>query len=178
MLFAFVQYRRNSEDRGIGLESNNEDNKAKEDYLKEIDDDENNNTASFTNAAARENILSLMDNFIEQITTIRKTLLGVSVSALLLAPLAIGLSAYLTLHPSFFAILEIENEFGLVLSILLGAVLIISSIWLVSGIRQYKSISSWSKRYNDYKREREDMDKKIASQYGLTMTDINNNSTL
>jgi hypothetical protein len=158
------------------LDSNNEDNRAKEDYLKEIENS-NNITPSPANAAARENILSLMDNFIEQITSIRKILLGVSISALLLAPLAIGLSAYLILHPSFFAILEIENEFGLVLSILLGAVLIISSIWLVSGIRQYKSISSWSKRYTEYKREKEDMDRKIASQYGLTMTDINSKST-
>ena len=158
------------------MDSNNEDNRAKEDYLKEIDNS-NINVASSTNAAARENILSLMDNFIEQITSIRKILLGVSISALLLAPLAIGLSAYLILHPSFFAILEIENEFGLVLSILLGAVLIISSIWLVSGIRQYKSISSWSKRYNEYKREKEEMDMKIASQYGLTMSDINSKST-
>ena len=161
------------------MDNNNEDNRAKDDYFKEIDDDDDDNiTASSTNAAARKNILSLMDNFIEQITSIRKILLGVSISALLLAPLAIGLSAYLILHPSFFAILEIENEFGLVLSILLGAVLIISSIWLVSGIRQYKSISSWSKRYNEYKMEKEDMDKKIASQYGLTMTDMNSNSAL
>ena len=158
------------------MDRNNEDSRAKEDYLKEIDNS-NINVASSTNAAARENILSLMDNFIEQITSIRKVLLGVSISALLLAPLAIGLSAYLILHPSFFAILEIENEFGLVLSILLGAVLIISSIWLVSGIRQYKSISSWSKRYNEYKREKEEMDMKIASQYGLTMSDINSKST-
>jgi hypothetical protein len=159
------------------LDSNNEDNRAKEDYFKEIDDDNNNNiTASSTNAAARKNILSLMDNFIEQITSIRKTLLGVSVSALLLAPLAIGLSVYLIFHPSFFAILEIENEFGLVLSILLGAVLIISSIWLVSGIRQYKSISSWSKRYNEYKMEKEDMDRKIAVQYGLAVTEYNGES--
>jgi hypothetical protein len=118
----------------------------------------------------------LIDNFIEQITSIRKTLLGVSVSALLLAPLAIGLSAYLILHPSFFAILEIENEFGLVLSILLGAVLIISSIWLVSGIRQYKSISSWGKRYNEYKMEKEDMDRKIAVQYGLAIAEYNGES--
>jgi phosphatidylserine/phosphatidylglycerophosphate/cardiolipin synthase-like enzyme len=125
-------------------------------------------------AAARENILSLMDGFIEQITSIRKTLLGVSISALILAPLAIVLSVYLILHPSFFAILEIENEFGLVLSILLVAVLIISSIWFASGIRQFRSISSWSKRYNGYKKEKEDMDRKIALQYGLTMTDNNN----
>ena len=131
-------------------------------------DGSNDASISSANAAARENILSLMDSFIEQITSIRKTLLGVSISALLLAPLAIGLSIYLILHPSFFAILEIENEFGLVLSILLMAILIISSIWLVSGIRQYRSINSWSERYNAYKKEKEDMDRKIASQYGLT----------
>jgi hypothetical protein len=122
-------------------------------------------------AKSRESILALMDSFIEQITSIRKILLGVSISALLLAPLAIGLSVYLTLHPSFFVILEIENEFGLVLSILIGAVLIISSVWLASGIRQYKSISSWSKRYEDYRKEKEDMDRKIASQYGLSIID-------
>ena len=122
-------------------------------------------------AKSRESILALMDSFIEEITSIRKILLGVSVSALLLAPLAIGLSVYLILHPSFFAILEIENEFGLVLSILIGAVLIISSVWLASGIRQYESISSWSKRYEDYKKEKEDMDRKIASQYGLSIID-------
>ena len=155
----------------------NEDRVAKEkDYREEVDGN-NANSASSTDAeVARENILSLMDNFIEQITNIRRTLLGVSISALVLAPLAIGLSVYLILHPSFFAILEIENEFGLVLSILLGAVLIISSIWLISGIRQYRSMNSWSKRYNEYKKEKEDMDRKIALQYGLTMSDNSNKS--
>lgn len=146
-----------------------------EDYEEETE--KNDDTFSTSHIApTRENILSLMDSFIEQITSIRKTLLGVSISALILAPFAIGLSVYLIIHPSFFAILEIENEFGSVLSILLGAVLIISSIWLISGIRQYKSISSWSKRYNEYKKEKEDLDRKIALQYGLTMTDNNNTS--
>jgi hypothetical protein len=151
------------------LDSKEDKTTEEEGYEEEAD-----NISTSPTAAARENILSLMDGFIEQITSIRKTLLGVSISALILAPLAIGLSVYLILHPSFFAILEIENEFGLVLSILLVAVLIISSIWFASGIRQFRSISSWSKRYNEYKKEKEDMDKKIALQYGLTMTDNNN----
>ena len=151
------------------LDSKEDKTTEEEGYEEEAD-----NISTSPNAATRENILSLMDSFIEQITSIRKTLLGVSISALILAPLAIGLSVYLILHPSFFAILEIENEFGLVLSILLVAVLIISSIWFASGIRQFRSISSWSKRYNGYKKEKEDMDRKIALQYGLTMTDNNN----
>jgi hypothetical protein len=116
---------------------------------------------------SRHNILSLVDNFIEQIFQIRKTLRGVSVSAMILAPLAIALSVYLLRHPSFFAILEIENEFGLVLSILLGAVIITSSIWLIIGIRQYRLIGSWNKRYNEYIKDKEAIDRKIASQYGV-----------
>ncbi len=115
---------------------------------------------------SRHDILSLLDNFIEQIHQIRRTLLGVSISALVLSPLAIALSIYLMLHPSFFAILEIENEFGLVLSVLLGAVIIISSIWLITGIRQYRSLSSWNNRYKEYIKEKQKLDKMIESQYG------------
>jgi hypothetical protein len=117
-------------------------------------------------SSSRYRILSLIDNFIEQIFQIRKTLLGVSISALILAPIAIGLSVFLLQHPSFFAILDIENEFGDVLAVLLGAIIVISSIWLVAGIRQYRLISSWKKRYGDYIREKQEMDRKIASQYG------------
>ena len=116
---------------------------------------------------ARDNLLTLMDTFIQQILNIRKTLLGVSVSALILAPIAIGLSVYLIRHPSFFAILEIENEFGTVLSILLGSVIIISSIWLYAGIKQYRKIGSWNSRYNAYINEKKEINRKISAQFGL-----------
>jgi hypothetical protein len=109
----------------------------------------------------------LLDSFIDQIQRIRKIMLGMSVSAIVLAPLAIALSVYLMVHPSFFAVLEIENEFGLVLSILLGAVIIISGIWLSTGVRQYRSISTWKNRYREYVKEKEEVDRKIATQFGL-----------
>jgi len=116
---------------------------------------------------SRHDVLSIVDDFIEQIFQIRKTLRGVSISVMILGPLAIALSVYLVWNPSFFAILEIENEFGLVLSILLGAVIIISLIWFITGIRQYRLIGSWNKRYNEYIKEKQEVDKTIASQYGL-----------
>jgi hypothetical protein len=126
-----------------------------------------NDKSNHVTEVSRANILILMDSFIEQITGIRKMLLGVSISALILAPFAIGLSLYLIVHPSFFAVLEIENEFGLGLSTLMGAVLVISSLWLVSGIKQYLSMGRWSKRYNEYIKAKEEIDKKIAIGYGL-----------
>lgn len=120
-----------------------------------------------TSEQSRHNILSQLDNFIQQIQQIRRILLGMSLSAIVLAPLAIALSVYLVLHPSFFAILEMENEFGLVLSVLLGAIIFISVIWLSTGIRQYYSMNHWKSRYVEYQNEKEAMDKKIASQFGL-----------
>ena|ERR671918_179213 len=115
---------------------------------------------------SRRDFLSLVDVFIDTVFQIRKTFLRVSLSTVILAPLAIALSTFLLLHPSFFAVLEIENEFGLVLSLLLGAVIIISSIWLITGIRQYFLINSWKKRYNEYLKQKQEMDRIIASQYG------------
>lgn len=117
--------------------------------------------------SARSNILGLMDGFIETIQHLRKIMIGMSVSAIVLAPLAIALATYLVLHPSFYAVLDIENEFGLVLSIFLAAVIIISGIWFATGIRQYRSMSIWKSRYVDYSKEKEEMDRKIAAQFGL-----------
>jgi hypothetical protein len=118
-------------------------------------------------SSTRQDILTLLDEFIHEIQNIRRILLGMSVSAIVLGPLAIALSIYLLFHPSFFAVLETENEFGLVLSVLLGAVIITSGIWLFTGIRQYSSMNQWKKRYDEYRREKEVIDRKIASQFGL-----------
>lgn len=123
------------------------------------------------NESMRQDILSLIDDFIEQIQRIRNILFGMSLSAIILAPLAIALSIYLILHPALFAVLEIENDFGIVLIILLGAVIVISGIWFFTGVRQYRSMSTWKNRYNAYAHEKEEMDKKIASQFGLDQQD-------
>jgi succinate dehydrogenase hydrophobic anchor subunit len=113
-------------------------------------------------------ILNLIDGFIDQISKIRTILKGVSVSALILAPLAIVLSIFLLTHSSFFTILEDEDEFGLILIILLGSVISISCIWIVAGLRQYHMISGWNKRYTNYLNNREQVRKNIESEMGFT----------
>jgi formate hydrogenlyase subunit 3/multisubunit Na+/H+ antiporter MnhD subunit len=113
-------------------------------------------------------ILNLVDGFIEQISKIRTVLKGVSVSALILAPIAIALSIFLLTHPSFFTILENEDEFGLALIILLGSVIAISSIWIFAGLRQYRMISTWNKRYDNYVTNKEEIRRNLASQFGFT----------
>jgi len=123
----------------------------------------------------RNNILTLIDSFIEQITKIRRFFIGVSISSIILAPIAISLAIYLFTHQSFFKIVEAEGEFGLGLVVLLTSVIIISSILFVTGILQYKQIGSWHKKYESYKKEKDDIDQYIANKFniGIDKEDIN-----
>jgi hypothetical protein len=121
----------------------------------------------------RNNILDLLDSFIEQIHKIRKFLIGVSVSSIILAPIAISLALYLVTHQSFFRVLEVESEFGFGLVILLSAVIIISSILFVTGILQYKQIGSWHKKYESYKKEKDDVEQYISNKFDIEKDDYN-----
>lgn len=116
---------------------------------------------------SRENVLGLMDSFIERMFKMRRILLGVSMSGIILAPFAIGLSIFLFTHPRFFNILEREYEFGTVLVILLSVIISISIVWLVSGIKQYLTIRSWNDHYKEYLKRMDDINRKIATDYGL-----------
>jgi hypothetical protein len=62
-------------------------NSHNNDYSKE----QESNIYLSTSASNRYNILSIIETFIEQIFHIRKTLLGVSISAIIMAPIAIAL---------------------------------------------------------------------------------------
>jgi NADH:ubiquinone oxidoreductase subunit 5 (subunit L)/multisubunit Na+/H+ antiporter MnhA subunit len=111
--------------------------------------------------------LGTIDYIIEKIQSLRKIMLGVSMSALILAPFAIGMSIYLMTHPTFFNMLESKDDFGVYLSILLGGIIVISVIWLFTGIRQYLSLSAWDKRYRSYIHKKEELDSSISKEYNL-----------
>lgn len=115
----------------------------------------------------RTDLISTLDNFIEKIQNLRKIMLGVTISAIILAPFAIGISLYLITHPAFFVILEEKDEFGVFLSIMLAGIIIISGIWLYNGIRQYKSLSNWNTRYCSYLQKKQDLDSQISSDFHL-----------
>ena len=116
----------------------------------------------------RSSVIDLLDDFIYQILSIRRMLFAVFVSSIVFAPISIGLSIYIYTHPSFDNILNAEDNFGEVLEVLLFAIFAVSSIWLVIGIKQYQSIGSWNKKFNEFQKEQSEMEKKIMLKYGLS----------
>lgn len=116
---------------------------------------------------SRLSIVELIESFIDKLNKTRKALLGISIFALLLAPLAIGLSAYLVTHPHFFFVLEEYDEFGTFLAASLGIIIIVSIVWFVFGARQYIMLKSWNEKYANYVKRKEQVDSEISAQFGL-----------
>jgi hypothetical protein len=116
---------------------------------------------------SRQGVLEVIESFVDKIQKIRLLLAGISVSALILAPFAIGMSVYLITHEQFYFILDEYDEFGTFLSALLGTVIVISIIWLALGMRQYVMLKSWNERYTKYIKRKEEIDEKISSQFRL-----------
>jgi len=117
--------------------------------------------------ANRFSLVEIIEGFIEKINHIRKTLVGISISALILAPLSIGLSAYLIMHPHFFFVLDEFDEFGTFLAVVLGIIIAVSIAWLVLGIRQYILLKSWNEDYSNYVKRKEEVDNEITSEFNL-----------
>ena len=117
--------------------------------------------------SACANILNQLDDFIERINILRRSTVRLYVLSILLGPLSIGLSLYMMLHPSFYNVLESEDEFGYALTLFLPIAITLSCTWLVMGMGQYESTSSWNKRYEEYLQKKRNSKQKIAAKYCL-----------
>lgn len=120
-----------------------------------------------TDEYSSHSIRDIIESFVEQIQKTRKLLFGVTISVLVLAPLAIGLSVYLVRHEHLFFILDEYDEFGIFLVVLLSTIIVVSSIWLILGIRQFAMLKSWNAKYSSYIKKKEKLDEKISSSFDL-----------
>jgi hypothetical protein len=112
---------------------------------------------------SRKNVLSLIDSYINQMLAIKRFLLLVFISGVILAPISITLSIYILIHPSFDEVLDSQDNFGEIIEGLLTAVFIGSSLWFVVSIKHYLSIGAWNKTYKQYLLEHAEMERRISS---------------
>lgn len=111
------------------------------------------------------NILNLADSFGEEMKKIMNILKLMSISSLVMLTVALGISVYLVYHPLFMNLLSTYSEIRFTLSILTVLILAIFSICIINAVRQYKFISSWNKKYRVFLLRRNELDKKIATDF-------------
>ena len=112
-------------------------------------------------------IVGVMDSFISSIQDIKKFVFSFSLVGVILSVLSVGISVYLMTHAQFFAILDEYNDFGVVLGLFLGVIMVVSSIWFAVGIKQYTMLKMWNSKYDKYAKKMQRLEDTIASEFHL-----------
>lgn len=111
-----------------------------------------------------ENVFRVMDGIINQLNITKKMFILMILSVMILPPLALVIS---------FAIADSVTEgrpwFFLhrdpwIFGIARNLPLIISLVWLGIGIRQWFVLSAWAKRYQRFKEQQKEIEKKLADE--------------
>ena len=121
----------------------------------------------FVSPQSNNNILDLVDSFIDQMLNMTNILKLVSVSSLVMLTIALGLMIYLVYHPLFTNLLATSNDIRLTLSILTVTIIAIFSVGIINSIRQYRVIDTWKKRYQSFILRKNELDKRIETNLTL-----------
>ncbi len=145
-------------------------------------------TDSDNNSKRPENIFEVLDEMMHQLGKSRKVFMIMILSTLILPPLALlmmtsifdppineELDARLLIHLENGDITEEEYEnikekiidrgrTELFLKPPQLVIFIISIVWLGIGIKQWISVSKWDKRYQRFKAQQKDIDKKLSDE--------------
>ena len=111
------------------------------------------------------NLFKVMDGIIYQLNATKRLFIIMILSMMILPPIALLISSLLIAPPfqdsNSFPALH-RDGFGVRFFDLRILPLVISLVWLGIGIRQWFILSKWTKRYVQYKKMQENIDKKLA----------------
>ncbi len=113
----------------------------------------------------RTSLLETIDDLIFHMNDARATFIILSISSLIIAPIAIIMATVFITRPNFLRwLLNINPFFGIIFLIYIILVLILSSIWLFVGLREYRFLSKWNERFKKYMSLKDRVDKEIQKE--------------
>ena len=107
-------------------------------------------------------LLETLDDLIFHMNNARTIFVILGVSSIVLAPIAIVVAAFFLLHPFFLRSLIIrEPVVGISFLIYLVLTVIMSALWLIVGLREYRFLSRWDQRFRSFLSLKERIDREL-----------------
>ena len=107
-------------------------------------------------------LLETLDDLMFHMNNARTIFVILGVSSIVLAPIAIVVAAFFLLHPFFLRSLIIrEPVVGISFLIYLVLTVIMSALWLIVGLREYRFLSRWDQRFRSFLSLKERIDREL-----------------
>ena len=109
------------------------------------------------------NFLETLDDLIFHMNESRMTFSILNVTSLIVAPISIIVALFFLFHPGFIRLLLL-NQFFLGVIFLLYVILtvVISTVWLIVGLKEHRFLSKWNNRFRKYLTLKEKIDRELG----------------
>ena len=107
-------------------------------------------------------LLEMIDNLILHINQERTWFNVLIATSILAAPISLLFTLYLLLHRRLVAFIFLRDPvLGMTAIIYFAIILVVSSLWLIVGLKEFKFISKWNSRFRRYFSLKERLDKEL-----------------
>jgi len=121
------------------------------------------------NSQKEAGLLEMIDNLILHINEERTWFNVLIATSILAAPISLLFTLYLLLHRRLVAFIFMRDPvLGITAIIYFAIVLVVSSLWLIVGLKEFNFISRWNSRFKRYFSLKERLDKELRKEFGET----------
>lgn len=121
------------------------------------------------NSQKEAGLLEMIDNLILHINEERTWFNVLTATSILAAPISLLFTLYLLLHRRLVAFIFMRDPvLGITAIIYFAIVLVVSSLWLIVGLKEFNFISRWNSRFKRYFSLKERLDKELRKEFGET----------
>jgi hypothetical protein len=111
-------------------------------------------------------LLELIDRLILHINSERTWFNILIATSIFAAPISIIFTFYLLLHRKLIAYIFIRDpRLGVLATAYYAIIIIVSLLWLIVGIKEYKFLSKWNRRFRKYFSLKEQLDRELRKEF-------------
>ena len=111
-------------------------------------------------------LLELIDRLILHINSERTWFNILIATSIFTAPISILFTFYLLLHRKLIAYIFLRDpRLGVLATAYFALIIIVSLLWLIVGIKEYKFLSKWNRRFRKYFSLKEQLDRELRKEF-------------
>jgi len=111
-------------------------------------------------------LLEMIDALILHINAERTWFNILVATSILAAPVSLFFTLFLLLHRRLLAfIFRVDPVLGAISLIYFGIIIIVASLWLAIGIKEYTFLSKWNSRFKQYFSLKERLDRELRKEF-------------
>ncbi len=117
--------------------------------------------------SGRDSLLEMLDSLVYHVNMERIWFNILCITSIFIAPISLFFTIFMMLHPGILRLMfRFDFPLGLVTMAYFIINLIVATLWLAVGLKEFRFLSRWNYRFKRYFSLKEQLDKELQREFG------------